>query len=456
MESDSRAKQSNFNILGKMRRAENSKGKKNVTIPDSRKLEKPAPAPAAAPSVITKFISQNSKLLLQAAGAAFVIILSLSMYNSSSTAIQNLVNADPEVLKSAFMGDQAYLFYCHRGGKDETVPSTFTELNKLKGSKMGFALLNCSQTLPSGKNLYDRFKLKQEIKPTIFATVPWGKPTQATKKELKDVASIKKFVEVTMAPKGVEVYSDKDMMKHCGFSALNKTAASDVRGETCFVLVKGTKYNKFNSDLEERIVRANPKIKIVTIDAVKKRLSFEDPESLPASTFEIKVHALRNTTHYMSMVNPLTWDYVSTFISQAISSPSYSFSGDSKIPIKMIKTGSSAFKNRSAPTTSPNSQPTAKQSKSQSQSGSSTNKKSPGGKSSESGNKDETLKTTEPVQETVAERFAREMRRRDEMERQSKEHLFENGEGDGSTESVAEEEAEEIEDDEEDENVIEL
>ena len=66
------------------------------------------------------------------------------------------------------------------------------------------------------------------------------------------------------------------------------------------------------------------------------------------------------------------------------------------------------------------------------------------------------MKTTEPVQETVAERFAREMRRRDEMERQSKEHLFENGDGDGSTESVAEEEAEEIEDDEEDENVIEL
>ena len=456
MEIDTRVKQSNFKLLGKMRRAENSKGKKsNVVVPDSMKLEKPAPA-AAAPGVMTKFLSQNSGLLLQAAGVAFVIFLSLSMYNSSSSAIQNLVNADPEVLKSAFMGDQAYLFYCHRGGKDETVPSTFTELNKLKGSKMGFALLNCSQTLPSGKNLYDRFKLKQEIKPTIFGTVPWGKPTQVAKKELKDVASLKKFVEVTMAPKGVEVYSDKDMMKHCGFSVVNKTAAADVasRGETCLVLVKGTKYNKFNSDLEERIVRANPKIKIVTIDAMKKRLSFEDPESLPASAFEIKVHALRNTTHYMSMVNPLTWDYVSTFISQAVSSPSYSFSGDSKIPIKMIKTGSSAFKNRSAPTTSPNSQPTAKQSKSQSQSGGSKNKKSPGGKSTDSGDKDETLKAAEPVQETVAERFAREMRRRDEMERQSKEHLFENG--DSSSESVAEEEAEEVEDDEEDENVIEL
>lgn len=455
MDSDSRSKQSNFNILGKMRRAENSKGKKtNVTVPDAMKLERPVTAPA--PNGVMKIISQNSGLLLQTAGAAFVIMLSLSMYNSSSSAIQNLVNADPEVLKTAFMGDQPYLFYCHRGGKDETVPSTFSELNKLKGSKMGFALLNCSQTLPSGKNLFERFKLKQEIKPTMFETVPWGKPTQVTKKELKDVASLKKFVEVTMAPKAVEVYSDKDMMKQCGFSVINKTAAADVnsRGETCFVLVKGSKHNKFNSDLEERIVRANPKVKIVTVDAIKKRLSFEDPENLPASTFEIKVHALRNSTHYMSMVNPLTWDYVSTFMSQAISSPSYSFLGDAKNPIKLIKTGSSAFKNRSA--TSPNSQPTAKKSKSQSQSQSSgsTDKKSTNSKNTGSTAKDNTKVPEEVVQETVAERFAREMRRRDEMERQSKEHLFEDNNDDGESNEINIEE--DVVEDDEDENVIEL
>ena len=449
MEGDKRSKQidkNNFNILGKMRRAENSKGRKvNVTAP---KLEQPVVIPP--PAGIMKLISQNSGLLLQAGGALFVIILSLSVWMNSSSALQNLVNADPEALKNAFMGDLPYLFYCHRGGKDETVPQVFSELNKLKGSKMGFALVNCSQVLPSGKNLFDRFKLKQEIKPTIFETAPWAKPTQATKKELKDVASLKKFVEGTMAPKGVEVYSDKDLMKHC-FSPVNKTAIPDVnsRGETCFVLVKGTKYNKFNSDLEERIVRANPKLKIATIDAVKKRLSFEDPETLPASMFEMKVHALRNGTHYMSMVNPMTWDYVTTFMSQAVSSPSYSFSGDPKTPIKLMKTGSSAFKNRSAP---PASSTGSKKSKAQSEK---TGAKSGGGAGGvgekKSGDSRETVKTPEVVQETVAERFAREKKRRDEMDRQAKESLFEDGDDDSQSN-----EAEETEGGDDDEEIVEL
>jgi hypothetical protein len=315
---------------------------------------------------------------------------------------------------------------------------------------MGFALVNCSQVLPSGKNLWDRLKLKQEIKPTIFETAPWTKPTQVIRKELKDVASLKKFVENTMAPKGVEVITDKDLMKHCGFSAPNKSANADVngRGETCFVFVKGSKYSKFNSDLEERIVRANPKLKIATIDAVKKRLSFEDPQILPASMFEMKVHALRNGTHYMSMVNPLTWDYVTTFMSQAQSTPSYSYSGDYRQPVKLIKTGSSAFKSRSASSGgSPSSQPTVKKSNVEKEKNVKADKADNTEKKTQPAEKSTGEEAIpQPVPETLAEKFAREKKRREEMEKQS--NLFE--------EDREEEEEEGEGGEEEEDNVIEL
>ena len=181
-------------------------------------------------------------------------------------------------------------------------------------------------------------------------------------------------------------------------------------------------------------------------------IAFEDPQILPASMFEMKVHALRNSTHYMSMENPLTWDYVSMFISQAISSPSYSFTGDSKQPVKLIKTGSSAFKNRIPSSTTPNTQPT-KNKKSQSGSGSSSRDKKESEKSGDKNSGDEGVKTPEVVPETMAERFAREKRRRDEMERQSREHLFEDG-GESQGETESDEDAEEI--GEEEEEMIEL
>lgn len=432
--SDRLSKQSDFDLLRKMKRTEAKGGRKtNVSIPQSLKLEKTAPS------------SLSSKALGLPIQIGIVVILLFfgAIYVNTKGAVLNLVNADPEKLKAALTGDLPYLFYCHKGGKDEVVPKIFTELNgNTKSSKMGFALVNCSQVLPSGKNLFDRFKLKQEIRPTIFETAPWAKPTQVPKKDLRDAASLKKFVDQTMSPKGVEVITDKDLMKVCGFNAVNKTANADTnsRGETCFVFVKGSKYTK--SGLEERIIRANPKVKIASVDAVKRRLSFENPEAMSADMFDLKVHALRNGTHYMSMVNPPTWDYVSTFMSTASSSPTYSYTGDYKSPVKLIKTGSSAFKSRTMPaaSSSPNSQPTSRKSKQ------STEKKT-------STKTDSKTPPEEVKQETVAEKFAREKRRRDEMERQSREHLFEDGDSENSAdnEDETEESAEE-----EDENIIEL
>jgi hypothetical protein len=454
MNKSDQQKSNQFQLLGRMRRAENGKGRKsNVSVPEALKLEKSSAPPRS--NGLVKMLQQNMMIILQVLGGVAALYMSLSAYRNSSSAIQNLVNSNQETLKTALTGDMPYLFYCHRGGKDERIPMIFTELNKVKSSKMGFALVNCSQVLPSGKNLFERFKLRQEIKPTIFEAAPWTKTTQASKKDMKDVASLKKFVEQTMAPKAVEVLTDKDLMKHCGFSAAKKGAGAETnsRGETCFVLVKGSKFSKSHADLEERIIRSNPKVKIATIDAVKKRLSFEDPEALPGNTFALKIHALRNSTHHMSMVNPLTWDYLSTFMSQAISSPSYSYSGDVKSPIKLIKTGSSAFKSRSPPTGSgsgsPSSLPTIRKSK--------LPKAPEGTKATEkSGDKTsgESAEAQPPAPETLAEQFAREKRRRDEMERQSREHLFEDGDSEGEEE--VEGGADEVGDDEEDESVIEL
>jgi hypothetical protein len=124
-------------------------------------------------------IFNDYKYLIAGAAGVLVAILAFLIWRTSSSVIKNLKNAEPETLKNAFFGDSPHLFYCDKGSNTENVPTIFSELNLLKGNKLKFAAVNCSQLLPSGKDLWNRFKLKKEWRPTIFATSPWSKPLQA-------------------------------------------------------------------------------------------------------------------------------------------------------------------------------------------------------------------------------------------------------------------------------------
>ena len=201
----------------------------------------------------------------------------------------------------------------------------------------------------------------------------------------------------------------------------------------------------------------------------------ETPLSAP------QVHALRNATHYLSMVNPVTWDYATTFMSQAISSPSYrcalltsarkrrpltharthahptplSFSGEADSPIKLVKPGVSPFKSRGDAGGSKGGKGSKAGAGSGSTGGSKSKKASAGagagagtdagaGTGASAGDSAQA-----PPAETPEERIAREKRRREEMERQAREHMFEEAEGEEGSGRAEDEE-------DEDDSVIEL
>ena len=209
------------------------------------------------------FMQKHRNVIFQGVAGLVVLLFAIAMWSSSSSPIRNLINADDDKLKEALLGDLPYLFYCHRGRQDEAVPAIFSDLSRMKSStQLGFALVNCSQVMPSGKTLWDRFRLKKDWQPTLFETAPWTKPKQVPPLSLKDVTALKKFVDVTMGPRGYEVVSDKELVKFCGFDKpQNKTGNGSGRPDTCFVLVKGSRYAKTHADLEERIVRKYPKVR---------------------------------------------------------------------------------------------------------------------------------------------------------------------------------------------------
>jgi len=202
------------------------------------------------------FIYKNLMNIIKIIGIVMTIIFAIIMWRRSNAIIQDLVNVDHNMLKNVIFGDKPYLFYCNKDNNYHTsssssssnIPTAFTELNKIKGSSMGFAVLNCSQILPSGKNLYERFKLKQEIKPVIFGTAPWIKPAlQVTPSSLKDMTSLRKFVDINMSPKPIDVSNDKDFNKYCEFQK-NYVYDDKLITDTCIIILRGHRYDNDYSD----------------------------------------------------------------------------------------------------------------------------------------------------------------------------------------------------------------
>ncbi len=268
----------------------------------------------------------------------FASIFAFTLYKGSNNAISNLINAEDKLLKNAIFGEQPYLFYCDRnvpGGNSQGsanlqgLPGLFTHLNTIKGNDMGFAVVNCSQKLPSGKTLIERFGLKDNIKPLLWGNAPWLlKPIQLLPKHMKDVTTMNKYVDdLLLSPKSIVLKSDKQFHKVCEFSKSYTNDDRDIT-PTCVIMIKGEKYQqhvKIQNELEKRLILEYPKTRFVMIDGKQHRLSFEDVEDMPYDQFGLKVHAVRNGTHYLSMVNPITWDYLNTFVSTAVSSPLYSY-----------------------------------------------------------------------------------------------------------------------------------
>jgi hypothetical protein len=399
-----------------------------------RKASSPTPASTGSGSS-SNFLTQVTKhkgTLIKVALVSIVFIFVAIVWKKSTSVIRNLVNVDIEDVKNALTSETPYLFYCDRdGGKKERVPSIFTDLHAIKGTKMGFATVNCSQVLPSGKNLWERFKLRRDVRPTIFGTAPWMKAKQAEALHLKDVASLQKFVDVRMAPNPTMVYSDKELRSFCGF---DKTIVKDENSitDTCLVIVKGKRHTKAQTDLIQKLVLNKPKLKIAMVDAIKNRLSIEDIPSSPADNFAIKVHALRNGTHFLTMQNPPTRDYLDTFVSHALGVPLYGYNDLDGEVIKLVK-----------PVT-PKKEKKAKQP-------AASKKKAPS--STQTGSSD-----SEPPGEgqpgiTEEERIARERKAREYMERQEKLHSIEEEE----TEEEEEDSSATVDEDEEsEEDVIEL
>jgi hypothetical protein len=405
-----------------------------------RKLKNAANAPVSNPKVVevTQEKSNNSGLKKSFVGIIFFVI-SYYLWQQNSTKIQNYINVDPEIIRAAITSEKPHLFYCFRGKKNEKAPQIFTDVNNIRGNQVKLAMINCSAISSNGKNYWDRFKLKRDVRPGIFGIAPWMRPKQAPRGSIADTAGLTKFVDVTMAAKPTNVISDKELKNGCYWRRNETVVDLDAVTDTCFAIVRGAKYTDMHKGWEENLVKANSRIKFVGIPGSKSRLSYEDTANLPIEDFALQIHALRNGTHYISNVDSIqSWQDMNGFVEDSkIKKLSDFMESDNGIKIKEI-VKKSKFKDRSTP----------KVNKPQYEEPIAAEPTPPLSTETEE-------ERTERIKQAEIVRLEKEAIRRDEMEKQSRNSLFEE-EPDDEDEDDVNDDVEHDNEDDYDEEVMEL
>ena len=257
------------------------------------------------------FIYRNLKIIILGLVILISLLFSYIVWQQARSSVKSLINADIETLKGAFFGEKPFVYYCHERGKLDYVPAKLIDAHKIMGPKYGLAILNCSQELPSGKDIFTRFKLKKEWNPSIFATAPWTKPKQLSPRNMKDAKVMAESLVYHLQPRAVLIQSDKEFKDSCSFGS-NESPV-------CFVVSKGSRWADGQDAMVATMVEQYPKNRILLVDAKVRRFSHDKTDQAAnPDHYAMRLTAVRNGTHYLTMDAAPTWTAIQKFMSSTL------------------------------------------------------------------------------------------------------------------------------------------
>jgi hypothetical protein len=173
----------------------------------------------------------------------------------------------------------------------------------------------------SGKRIFERFKLKQDWSPVVFATAPWTGRVQVPPAKLsKEALHIANYVSSALIPREKTIATDKEFQEICGSSAVGLGLAEGDAGErACILALKGPLFSETQQETMRTMVKSFHKstMSIVSVESKVRWLSVES-SSIMSKKFTMRLYAIRNGTHYMPLAGPPTPEKALQFVEESI------------------------------------------------------------------------------------------------------------------------------------------
>lgn len=116
------------------------------------------------------------------------------------------INVEDELeLREVFFGEgdgKNYAVLCHPEDAKYPISSVFSDASSDGSAPAEFRVLDCNHVLSSEKTVYERFKLKEKPRPTIFVSGKVGEPKQV-RWNCSSVA-LQPFVSIFLTSSGFE------------------------------------------------------------------------------------------------------------------------------------------------------------------------------------------------------------------------------------------------------------
>lgn len=143
--------------------------------------------------------------------------------DSDGVRVGGLVKLSPErpvELKQVFFSGDSWIVLCKPDKATVALEEKLSlAVNFIKASsldaKTSLGHVDCSAMLPSGKTIYQRFKLDPEVKPTIFAVAHGNKPVQAPLVFQEDALTLGWWMWQRTRPRIWRVRNNTEMVLRC-------------------------------------------------------------------------------------------------------------------------------------------------------------------------------------------------------------------------------------------------
>jgi len=184
------------------------------------------------------------------------------------------INVEDELeLREVFFGEgdgKNYAVLCHPEDATYPISSVFSDASSDGSAPAEFRVLDCNHVLSSEKTVYERFKLKEKPRPTIFVSGKVGEPKQVPAKHLKTGTMLVKALKNLLEPKAEKIETTQDLRSKC------------LEKDICGLLLKGGKQSpKYVKDAIAKLVVEFPKITFAAVDTSVLYVKGLEAEFLP-------------------------------------------------------------------------------------------------------------------------------------------------------------------------------
>ncbi|KAF0697675.1 Aste57867_11646 [Aphanomyces stellatus] len=225
---------------------------------------------------------------------------------NSEQSIQLIHLSNKVDVDRVFRSGEPWIVLCSK--EDSVLPEVFDKASKRLSSKINVGVVDCNGRLPSGKTVYNKFLIRDDIVPTVFTVANGEKPKQLFLNYLQKPKALASQALVQVKKTLHEVQNTKQLEDKC----LGKSTS-------CVLIYRtGKKFDEYQKTWLQTVMERHRLVKFAWMDSSILSLSVESLLKKPATQNQHRLVVFKKVQSTDGNTTTLAKSYTSYFEQLAV------------------------------------------------------------------------------------------------------------------------------------------